>query len=144
MVPGAAGLHDPRQRFTGANRMVAGSRSCSVPKSSRVNAITSKCPHLRRYPFGSRKRKIQRYVAIRPITRGVARLPDRETAAKKVPLEASTLSLAELPRQEGSPMYHHPPWRIAATRAPPAMRGSPIARLPCQRFETLRQPKQPN
>jgi hypothetical protein len=74
----------------------------------------------------------------------VARLPDRETAAKTVPVEASTLSLAELPRQEGSPMYQ--PSSLANRRNPSAARDARVtyARLPCQRVETLRQSEQPN
>jgi hypothetical protein len=54
----------------------------------------------------------------------VARLHDRETAAKTVPLEASTLSLAELPRQEGSPMYQ--PSSLAYRRNPSAARDARI------------------
>jgi hypothetical protein len=39
--------------------MVAGSRSCSVPKSSRVNAITSKCPTRENTLLDQGKGKIQ-------------------------------------------------------------------------------------
>jgi hypothetical protein len=84
--------------------MVAGSRSCSVPKSSRVNAITSKCPP-EKIPFWIKEEENSALSRDPPdYSRGGA--PPRQGDGREDgAARGFHLSLAELPRQEGSPMY---------------------------------------
>ena len=74
----------------------------------------------------------------------MVRLPDGKTAAKTVPLEASTLSLAELPRQEGSPMYQ--PSSLAYRRNLSAARDARVTycATAIRRFETRRRSEPPD
>jgi hypothetical protein len=144
MVPGAAGLRDPRQRFTGATRSGGRKPVLLSAKIEPRECYHFEMSHLIKIPLWIKEQENSALSRDPPDYSKGGAPPRRGDGREDGAARGVHLSLAGSPRQEGSPMYQ--PSSLAYRRDRSAARDARVtyAPLPYKRFETRRRSEPPN